>query len=233
MEGTAISTKLFVGNLNYTTKTDELQRLFSQAGEVRSVVIPMDRETGRPRGFCFVEMATADGAATAIARFSGYEVDGRALRVNEAQERRRDDRPRPPGGGYGDRPAGGGYGDRAARPSYGERPAGGGPSDRPPSGGFDDRPARPDFGERPARPEGERPPRGDSGRPGRSDFDKERPPRSGYGERAPRRFDDSEWRGQQPLTEEASPDLWEGGGDDSGGGGGKSRRNARRSKRSL
>lgn len=122
-EGTTISTKLFVGNLNYATKGDEIERLFSEAGEVVSVSVPVDRETGRPRGFCFVEMATADGAAEAILRFNGHEVGGRSLRVNQAEERRRDDRPRSPKPrSFGDRPPRQDGDGRSARQAPGFRP---------------------------------------------------------------------------------------------------------------
>ncbi|WP_455381647.1 RNA recognition motif domain-containing protein [Salinispira pacifica] len=81
--------KLYVGNLNYSTESDSLHQLFSQYGEIVSVNVITDRETGRPRGFGFVEMASADAAQAAIAALDGTELDGRRLRVNEAQERSR------------------------------------------------------------------------------------------------------------------------------------------------
>ena len=79
-----MGTKLYVGNLSFRTTSDELKDLFSQAGEVESASVIEDRETGRSRGFGFVEMATAEGGAAAITQFNGYELGGRALTVNEA-----------------------------------------------------------------------------------------------------------------------------------------------------
>ena len=84
-----MAARLFVGNLNYSTTSDELQELFSQAGEVIEISIPNDRNTGRPRGFAFVEMASAEEAAEVIEKFDGHELGGRTLRVNEAEERPR------------------------------------------------------------------------------------------------------------------------------------------------
>lgn len=94
--------KIFVGNLSYQTSEDELMELFSQHGDVQSVKIIFDRETGRSRGFAFVEMDET-AAGDAIQAVNGYEFQGRSLRVNEANER-----PAPGGnrGGNG----GGGYG---------------------------------------------------------------------------------------------------------------------------
>lgn len=97
-----MATRLYVGNLPYSVSEDELRRLFSQAGTVDSVTMPIERETGRPRGFGFVEMANNDEADRAIQMFDGYMLDGRALRVNVAREREMGR-----GGGYG-----GGYGGR-------------------------------------------------------------------------------------------------------------------------
>lgn len=76
--------KLYVGNLNFKTTEDEVQNLFSQYGAVQSVNMINDRETGRPRGFCFVEMEDADKA---IAELNGKEFGGRNLTVNEARAR--------------------------------------------------------------------------------------------------------------------------------------------------
>lgn len=77
---------LYVGNLPYTTSESELQQLFARYGAVRSVKIIMDRETGRPRGFAFVDMDDA-GADAAISGLNGSTLGGRSLRVNEAQGR--------------------------------------------------------------------------------------------------------------------------------------------------
>jgi cold-inducible RNA-binding protein len=79
--------KLYVGNLSYTTTRDQLLDLFSQAGEVTEVTIINDRETGRSKGFAFVEMATDEAAQEAIKRFNGQVLDNRNLTVNEARPR--------------------------------------------------------------------------------------------------------------------------------------------------
>jgi cold-inducible RNA-binding protein len=103
-----MAAKVFVGNLNFNTTKTEVQDLFSQVGAIRDVFLPMDRESGRPRGFAFVEFASDEDAAKAIEKFNGYELSGRALRVNAAEDRPRTSGPRPGGfGGGGDR---GGYG---------------------------------------------------------------------------------------------------------------------------
>ena len=82
--------KIYVGNLSFNSTDDDVNQLFSQHGTVHSLALINDRETGRPRGFGFVEMD--DGAATtAIAALDGHEMDGRNLRVNEAQDRQRRD----------------------------------------------------------------------------------------------------------------------------------------------
>jgi RNA recognition motif-containing protein len=101
-----MSMKLYVGNLSFQTSSDDLQQLFSQAGTVESASVVEDRETGRSRGFGFVEMATAEEGAAAIAQFNGKEVNGRSLTVNEA--RPREDRGGNRGGGRGGYGGGGG-----------------------------------------------------------------------------------------------------------------------------
>jgi cold-inducible RNA-binding protein len=92
--------RIFVGNLSYQTTEDQLTDLFSEMGQVESATIVTDRDTGRSRGFAFIEM-DPDAAAKAIEKFNGHELNGRAINVNEA-------RPRPErnfggggGGGYG------------------------------------------------------------------------------------------------------------------------------------
>jgi RNA recognition motif-containing protein len=92
--------KIYVGNMNYDTTEETLRQLFSAHGEVTSVSVVTDRYTGRAKGFGFVEMATDEAARAAITALNGKEVDGRQLRVNEANERPRD---RGPGGGNRDR----------------------------------------------------------------------------------------------------------------------------------
>ena len=82
-----MSMKLYVGNLSFQTSSDDLNQLFAQAGTVESAAVVEDRETGRSRGFGFVEMSSSEEGATAIQRFDGQEVRGRALRVNTAKPR--------------------------------------------------------------------------------------------------------------------------------------------------
>ncbi len=81
------SNRLFVGNIPFRMTQDELHDLFSQAGAVASVHIPTDRETGRPRGFGFVQMEDDTAKDQAVQMFNGYSVSGRALVVNEARPR--------------------------------------------------------------------------------------------------------------------------------------------------
>ncbi len=99
-----MSTKLYVGNLSFRVSSDDLFEHFAQAGTVESANVVQDRETGRSRGFGFVEMATAEEATAAIAQFNGQEYDGRNLVVNEARPREEG------GGGRGGRGGGGGGG---------------------------------------------------------------------------------------------------------------------------
>ena len=82
-----MSLKLYVGNLAIETSSNDLQTLFAQAGTVESVSVIEDRETGRSRGFGFVEMATKEEGAAAIQQFNGQDLGGRALNVNEAKPR--------------------------------------------------------------------------------------------------------------------------------------------------
>jgi RNA recognition motif-containing protein len=95
--------KLYVGNLSFDTSSNDLQTMFAQAGTVESVSLIEDRETGRSRGFGFVEMSTKEEGAAAIAQFNGKDLGGRALNVNEAKPR--EDR----GGGGGGRNGGSRY----------------------------------------------------------------------------------------------------------------------------
>lgn len=104
--------KLYVGNLAFQTSSQDLEQLFSQAGTVESASVVEDRETGRSRGFGFVEMATKEEGEAAIAQFNGKEVQGRNLNVNEAKPR--EDRGGRGGGGgrggFGGNRGGGGGG---------------------------------------------------------------------------------------------------------------------------
>ena len=99
-----MGTKLYVGNLPFSTTENELQELFSQAGAVQEVTLMQDRFTGKSRGFAFVTMGSEEDAQNAISKLNGQAIEGRPLTVNEARPRE----PRAPGGrGYG-----GGYGGR-------------------------------------------------------------------------------------------------------------------------
>jgi RNA recognition motif-containing protein len=91
-----LSNKIYIGNLPFSSTEDELRTVFGQHGDVESVNVITDRETGRPRGFAFVEMADAAAASSAIKALDGSELGGRNLRVNEAEDKRR-------GGGFGGR----------------------------------------------------------------------------------------------------------------------------------
>ena len=99
-----MSTKLYVGNLAFQTTSQELQDLFASAGTVQSASVVEDRDTGRSRGFAFVEMSSQEEATSAIEQFNGKEIGGRALKVNEAKPRENRG-----GGGFG----GGRNGDRS------------------------------------------------------------------------------------------------------------------------
>ena len=117
-----LSKKVYVGNLSYQATEEQVHDLFSQYGEVESIAMINDRDTGRFRGFCFVEMES-EAADAAIAALDGQEIDGRNLRVNEA-------RPREERGGSGGGPRGGGQ--RRSGGSGGQRHGGG-------SGGYNGR----------------------------------------------------------------------------------------------
>ena len=126
-----MSMKLYVGNLAFSTSSQDLQELFAAAGTVESASVVEDRETGRSRGFGFVEMSSKEEGDAAISQFDGKEVGGRALKVNEAKPRE----PRSGGGGGrggfggGRNGGGGGYGgNRGGGGGYG----GGGGGNREP-----------------------------------------------------------------------------------------------------
>src|SRR6186713_3384292 len=101
-----MGSKLYVGNLSYNTTGSDLEQLFAQHGSVTSAEVIQDRDTGRSKGFGFVQMGSDAEAQAAIAALNGQEVDGRALTVNEAKPR--EDRPRSGGGGGGSYGGGGG-----------------------------------------------------------------------------------------------------------------------------
>ena len=113
--------KLYVGNMSYDTTQEQIRTLFSEAGEVTDVSLITDRETGRPKGFGFVEMATDEGGQEAIKRFNGYSLGNRNLTVNEA--RPREERSGGGSGGFGggrrdSRPSGGSGGNRRDSGGY-------------------------------------------------------------------------------------------------------------------
>jgi RNA recognition motif-containing protein len=165
-----MGTKLYVGNLNYSTTEAALREAFGADGrEVTSVSLIMDRETGRPRGFAFVEMATDEFAKQALAQLDGQELEGRTLRINEAREREArgsgGGAPRgaggyaPRSGGYagGGGGGGGGYAGGGGAPTGGYAGGGGAPSapgaprstfgpPRSPGGGFGARKVDPKRG---------------------------------------------------------------------------------------
>ena len=109
-----MGSKLYVGNLSYNTTSSELEQIFSQHGTVQSAEVIADRDTGRSKGFAFVQMGSDQEAQAAIAALNGQDLDGRNLTVNEAKPR--EDRPRSGGGGGGGR---GGYGGGGGGGGYG------------------------------------------------------------------------------------------------------------------
>src|SRR5687768_6472050 len=109
-----MSTKLYVGNLSFNTSSQDLETMFAEAGTVQSANIVEDRDTGRSRGFGFVEMSSKEEAQAAISAFDGKEFDGRSLKVNEAKPR--ENRNGGGGGGGGGR---GGYGGGGGGGGYG------------------------------------------------------------------------------------------------------------------
>ena len=135
-----MAVRLFVGNLPYDATEDEIRQHFSVVGNLSYVSIPLDRETGKKRGFAFVEFADEQQAQEAIRQFNNQPFKGRPLAVNEARAKE-----------AGPRPAGGGF-----RPSFTPRPAGG---PRPP-GSMPMRPPAPDFTD----------PNADRDRPARKNF---------------------------------------------------------------
>jgi cold-inducible RNA-binding protein len=128
-----VPSKIYVGNLSYSTTEDELRDLFAPYGEVVSVSVVYDRATGRPRGFAFVEMGTTEAAQGAISGLNGQEVGGRQLRIDSAKPPGGDGRGGGGRGGFGGGGGRGGYG--GGRDDYG----GGG------RGGYDSRGYRRDV----------------------------------------------------------------------------------------
>jgi len=126
-----LAVRLFIGNLPYGATEADLRAHFAPVAEPSHVVMPVDRETGRPRGFAFVEFADRANAEEVIKRFDAQPFQGRSLAVSEA--RAREDRPpggfapRPPGGGFGGPRPGGFGGPRPGGGGFGPRPGPGGP----------------------------------------------------------------------------------------------------------
>jgi RNA recognition motif-containing protein len=199
-----MGTRLFIGNLSYNVNEQELREAFTGEGiELRSVRVALDRETGRPRGFAFVETATDEGAKASIEKLSGRMLQGRAIIIEEAQAKPTGPRPAGSGGFGGPRPPGAG--------GFAPRPPGAGPSGpggfggpRPGGGGFGGpRPGGPpgagpgNFGP-PRAPGGFRagPPPG--GAPGG-------PPRTGD---APRRERPEKKKSTRPKAEDRERGNW-------------------------
>jgi cold-inducible RNA-binding protein len=197
-----MGTRLFVGNLSYNVNEQELKEAFTSEGiEVRSVRVALDRETGRPRGFAFVETMTDDGAKQSIEKLSGRMLQGRPLIVEEAQARPGPGGPRPggpggpprsfgprPGGPPGSGPPGGGYGG-PPRPFSPRPPGPGGP------GGFGPpRPPGPGMGAAGKFPD--RPP------PGRGDGRRERPEKKRSTRPKPEERERGNWRWKGTLDED-------------------------------
>jgi cold-inducible RNA-binding protein len=198
-----MGTRLFVGNLSYNVNEQELKETFTTEGiEVRSVRVALDRETGRPRGFAFVETMTDDGAKLSIEKLSGHMLQGRPLIVEEAQARPGPGAPRPGGPGGPPRPFGpprpggpsgppgapgaGGFGG-PPRPFAPRPPGAGGPgSFGPPRPGV---PAAPNKFGAPA------PPRGGDGRRDRPEKKKSTRPKPEERERG-------NWRWKGTLDED-------------------------------
>lgn len=137
-----MAVRLFVGNLSYATSEADLRAYFGAIAPPAQVVLPVDRETGRPRGFAFVEFADRAHAEQAIQRFNGQPFNGRPLAVSEARarEERGPGGPRPPGGGFAPRPASSYNGPRSldpvAVPGAAARSRNFGPDAKPQRGGF-------------------------------------------------------------------------------------------------
>src|SRR5918999_4367522 len=119
-----MGSKLYVGNLNYEVTGSDLEQLFAQHGSVQSAEVISDRDTGRSKGFGFVQMGSDAEAQAAIAAMNGQEHDGRTLTVNEAKPR--EDRPRGGGGGGGGGRGGDGGGGGGGPPGGGGGRGGGG-----------------------------------------------------------------------------------------------------------
>jgi cold-inducible RNA-binding protein len=206
-----MGTRLFIGNLSYNVNEQELREAFSGEGiEVRSVRVALDRDTGRPRGFAFVETATDDGAKASIEKLSGRLMQGRAIIIEEAQAKPMGGAARPAGGPAGAAPRPGGFGPPRApgAPPGAPGAAPGGPPRA--GGGFG--PPRPPGSGPPPRSGGFGTPRGPgyAGGGGGGSFDPRfqsgGPPR-GAGD-APRRERPEKKRSTRPKPEERERGNW-------------------------
>jgi hypothetical protein len=206
-----MGTRLFIGNLSYNVNEQELREAFTGEGiELRSVRVALDRDTGRPRGFAFVETMTDEGAKASIEKLSGRMLQGRAIIVEEAQAKPTG--PRPPGAGFGGpRPGGGPGGPPGGGGGFGPPrgpgggPGGGGGYGAPRPGGF--------GGPRPGGPGGPPgggfgPPRGPGGfRAGPPGGDNRGGPPRGSGD-APRRERPEKKKSTRPKPEERERGNW-------------------------
>ncbi|HEV3031713.1 MAG TPA: RNA-binding protein [Polyangia bacterium] len=201
-----MGTRLFIGNLSYNVNEQELREAFTGEGiELRSVRVALDRDTGRPRGFAFVETATDEGAKASIEKLSGRMLQGRAIIIEEAQAKPMGPRPAGAGGFGGPRP--GGF--TSPRPPGAGPPGAGGGG---PGGGFAPRPGG--FGTpRPGGPGGAPgnfgPPRGPAGggfRAGPPGDSRGGPPRAAGD--APRRERPEKKKSTRPKPEERERGNW-------------------------
>jgi RNA recognition motif len=200
-----MGTRLFIGNLSYNVNEQELREAFTGEGiELRSVRVALDRDTGRPRGFAFVETATDEGAKASIEKLSGRMLQGRAIIIEEAQAKPMG--PRPVGGAGFAGPRPGGF--TSPRPPGAGPPGAGGPG-----GGFAPRPGgfggpRPGGG--PGGPPGNfGPPRGPAGggfRAGPPGDNRGGPPRAAGD--APRRERPEKKKSTRPKPEERERGNW-------------------------
>jgi len=202
-----MGTRLFIGNLSYNVNEQELREAFSGEGiEVRSVRVALDRDTGRPRGFAFVETATDEGAKASIEKLSGRLMQGRAIIIEEAQAKPTGPRPGGPPGA----PRPPGFGPPRA-PGAGPAGPGAGPGGPPRAGGFGP-PRPPGASGPPPRSGGFGAPRGPGygGGGGGGSFDPRfqsgGPPR-GAGD-APRRERPEKKRSTRPKPEERERGNW-------------------------
>jgi hypothetical protein len=202
-----MGTRLFIGNLSYAVTEQELREAFTGDGiELRSVRVALDRETGRPRGFAFVETMTDEGAKASIEKLSGRVLQGRAIIVEEAQAKPAGPRP----GGFGGGPRPGGFGG----PPRGPGGPGGGPGGPPRGpggpGGFGGGPRPGGYG--PPRPGGGGPPRdfGPPRGPGGFRGDNRGPGGGGRVDAAPRRERErpEKKRSTRPKPEERERGNW-------------------------